>query len=98
MNNLQYFCERYTTLNAKNEQLDFVFDSSNDGRVLMKGMYIIMDFDLIERFFLDILTTLEKDLIYFEIHVFNYQFRLQEQSFINSSSIRMKESISDFLV
>ena len=62
-NNLHYFCKRYTSLSTKNEESEFYFDSDEEGRVLMKGMYVIMDFQIMEQFYLDILKKLENDFI-----------------------------------
>ena len=79
------------------EKSGFHFDSSMKADVLMTGMYNT-DFNQLQQFFLLLLKNLENDFIYFEIHIFNYKLRQQEQSFINRSIIKMKESISDFLV
>lgn len=86
-------------INKERQGFDFdVTPENGDDDSLMKGMYKTANFDSLNDFFVTILRNVENDFILFEIHVFNYKFRKQEQSFINRSIIKMKESVSDFLV
>jgi hypothetical protein len=91
------FTTHESLIRINEEKLGFHFDSSVNADVLMTGMYNT-DFNQLQQFFLLLLKNLENDFIYFEIHIFNYKLIQKEQSFINRSIIKMKESISDFLV
>ena len=64
---------------------------------IVQGVYNFEDAMKFHNIITEFTKAFENDVVLFEILLFNYSLRRQEQVFINKSVKKMKESIRDFL-